>query len=137
MSCCQPDLVPHVAPEGLDLAPRQDVLHPDGGDGPVVDLDGVAGQRQGVPLDAGQPEVWDKADALGVRLWERDVLGNEVLEIPVDFQAEVIEGELAVGREGVGEKPLPVEVVLIDDRSIANVLLDTDITMVDGDNMTS
>ena len=103
----------------------------------MVDLDGVAGQRQGVPLDAGQPEVWDKADALGVRLWERDVLGNEVLEIPVDFQAEVIEGELAVGREGVGEKPLPVEVVLIDDRSIANVLLDTDITMVDGDNMTS
>ena len=137
MSCCQPDLVPHVAPEGLDLAPGQDVLHPDGGDSSVVDLDGAAGEGQGVHLDAGQPEVRDRADALGVRLWERDVLGDEVLETPVGFQTEVFEGELAVRRGGVGEEPPLVEIVLIDDGSIDNVLVDTAITMVDGDNMSS
>ena len=137
MSCCQPDLVPHVAPEGLDLAPGQDVLQPDGGDGPVVDLDGAAGQRQGVHLDAGQPEVRDRADALGVRLWEGDILGDEILEGPVGLHTEVVEGELAVGRDGVGKEPPLVEVVLIDDGSIDDVLVDTAITMVDGDDMPS
>ena len=44
----QPDLLPHVAPEGLDLAPGQDVLQPDGGDGVVVELDW--GGRTGTAL---------------------------------------------------------------------------------------
>ena len=35
------------------------------------------------------------------------------------------------------EEPPLVEVVLIDDRSIDNVLVNTAITMVDGDNISS
>ena len=77
----QPDFLPHVAPKGLDLAPGQDVLQPDGGDGAVVELDGAAGQGQ---------------------LWEGDVVGDEVLEGSVSFNPEVVEAEFGIGRDGNG-----------------------------------
>ena len=133
----QPHRLSHVAPEGLDLAPGQDVLQPDVGDGAVVELDGAAGQGQGGHLDAGHPEVRHGADTLRVWLWEGNVVRDEVLEGSVSFNTEVVEAELVVGRDGQGEETPLAEILLLHHRSIDNMLLDTAITMVDGDDMSS
>ena len=111
----QPDLLPNVAPEGLDLAPGQDVLQPNGGDGAVLELD-RAGQGQ---------------------LWEGDVVGDEVLEGSVSFNPEAVEAELGVGRDGQGEETPFDDVFFLNNRSIDNMILDTTINMVDGDDMSS
>ena len=103
----------------------------------MVELDGAAGQGQGGHLDAGHPEVRNKADTRGVQLWERDVVEDEVLEGSVRFNPEVVEAELGVGKDGQGEETPLDDVLLLHHRSIDNMILNSTITMVDGDDMSS
>ena len=103
----------------------------------MVELDGAAGQGQGGHLDAGHPEVRHGADTLRVWLWEGNVVRDEVLEGSVSFNTEVVEAELVVGRDGQGEETPLDDVLFLHHRSIDNMILDSTITMVDGDDMSS
>ena len=103
----------------------------------MVELDWAPGQGQGRHLDAAHPEVRNGADTRGVQLWEGNVVKDDVLKGLVRFNPEVVEAELGIGRDGQGEERPLDDVLFLHHRSIDNMILDSTITMVDGDDMSS
>ena len=71
------------------------------------------------------------------QLWEGGFVGDEALEGLVSFNPEVVEAELGVGRDGQGEETPLDDVLLLNNRSLDNMILDTTITIVDGDDMSA